>query len=99
MCVQHRAHKCAGSRAAMTPRKSAAKFLPQLDREFGPLKATFGPGVTLEVLSTPDGTWGQDETEGWPRVNGVDLHAPWSPTAHREAMRIQIPAVHKRGRQ
>ena len=65
----------------MTPRKSAAKFLPQLDREFARLKATFG--AKLETLTTPDGSWGTDPTEGWPRVNGTDLHRPWQPPKGR----------------
>jgi hypothetical protein len=57
----------------MTPFQSARAHLPQLAAEWSTLKATFGPGVTLEYLTTPDGTWGTDETEGWPRVRADQL--------------------------
>jgi len=67
----------------MTPRQSAAQHLPQLAAEWPELLGTFGPGVTLETLTTPDGQWGKDQTESWPRVNGIDLHRPWQPTKGR----------------
>ena len=64
----------------MTPRQAAALHLPELDRTFDRLKATFGPGTRLELLETPAGTWGRDPTAGWPRVRGDEFAAePWQP--------------------
>lgn len=39
----------------MTPRQAAALHLPELDRTFDRLKATFGPSVKVELLETPSG--------------------------------------------
>lgn len=60
----------------MTPRQSARRHLPELDATFDQLKATFGPGVVLEHLATPDGTWGSDPTADWPRVTLTELAGP-----------------------
>ena len=83
-------HPCArdnkdnNSRERITAGSSANRHLPGLVGLVDELRAAFGPGVTLETLTTPDGTWGADPTEGWPRVNGTDLHRPWQPPRGRK---------------
>ena len=64
----------------MTPRAASKQYLPDLDQNFDRLKATFGPGVRLELLDTPAGSWGRDPTATWPRVRGDELAAEtWQP--------------------
>lgn len=72
---------CADSVQAgeMTPRQSAAVHLPELAQTFDRLKAVFGPGVTLECLTTPDGTWGADPTADWPRLVDPQPLPQWPP--------------------
>ena len=61
----------------MTPRHSARQHLPALVESFDALKATFG--ASLEYLTTPDGTWGQDPTEGCPRLTNPQPLPEWPP--------------------